>query len=299
LKRGAQTRLGQIGPPIEKTKLWTCIVYWNYGGQPRERYAHIEKEKGHTGNSPAVGGSERASDAACPLQQSRLLPHPWWGKISGEPTFPNLDFHADLHGNSARPGSLLWTKRCGSVVQPRGSRAKQKCKHHVIVRLWYKLVVQTRNLFRTPSKCQGILFKEPNPYAGSRPRDIIGLYRKHCAKEFYLKNPTPLASSARREGRHWEAGVLSRRLVVQVGDARRRLDFASLVCTRSRVSSANKASPPPPPPPPPHTRSRRLRHCRRGGPGQRRRRCGSRWSSQIRFSTCMKSQEDRTFLQGC
>ena len=43
--------------------------------------------------------------------------------------------------------------------------------------------------------------------------------------------------STRREGRHREAGVLSRRLVVQVGDARRRLDFASLVCTRSRVSS--------------------------------------------------------------
>jgi len=36
---------------------------------------------------------------------------------------------------------------------------------------------------------------------------------------------------------HREAGVLSRRLVVEVGDARRRLDFASLVCTRLRVSN--------------------------------------------------------------
>ena len=35
--------------------------------------------------------------------------------------------------------------------------------------------------------CQGILFKEPNPYAGSRPRDIIGLYRKHSrALDFVL-----------------------------------------------------------------------------------------------------------------
>jgi len=46
-----------------------------------------------------------------------------------------------------------------------------------------------------------------------------------------------LASCPGREGRHREAGVLSRRLVVEVGDARRRLDFASLVCTRSCVSN--------------------------------------------------------------
>ena len=44
------------------------------------------------------------------------------------------------------------------------------------------------------------------------------------------------SSSTRREGRHREAGVLSRQPVVSVGDARRRLDFASLVCTRLRVS---------------------------------------------------------------
>ena len=36
---------------------------------------------------------------------------------------------------------------------------------------------------------------------------------------------------------------MSRRPVALVGDARRRLDFASLVCTRSRVSFANEAPP--------------------------------------------------------
>jgi hypothetical protein len=33
--------------------------------------------------------------------------------------------------------------------------------------------------------------------------------------------------------------------------ARRRLDFASLVCARLRVYNRNEAPPPPPPPPPP------------------------------------------------
>ena len=32
-------------------------------------------------------------------------------------------------------------------------------------------------------RCYGILSKEPNPYAGSRPSDIIGLYVKQCAIE--------------------------------------------------------------------------------------------------------------------
>ena len=39
-------------------------------------------------------------------------------------------------------------------------------------------------------RCYGILFKEPNPYAGSRPRDIIGLYikQKYPTTRWYFSN---------------------------------------------------------------------------------------------------------------
>jgi hypothetical protein len=51
--------------------------------------------------------------------------------------------------------------------------------------------------------CQGILFKEPNPYAGSRPSDIIGLYRKHKARN---PNPTARQPNPPRCSRHQVAG---------------------------------------------------------------------------------------------
>jgi len=49
----------------------------------------------------------------------------------------------------------------------------------------------------TKYMCHGILFKEPNPYAGSRPRDIIGLYRKHKTL-----NPNPTARQPISPGAH-------------------------------------------------------------------------------------------------
>jgi hypothetical protein len=51
--------------------------------------------------------------------------------------------------------------------------------------------------------CQGNLFKEPNPYAGSRPRDIIGLYRKHKTLN---PNPTGQQPNSPWCSRHQVAG---------------------------------------------------------------------------------------------
>jgi hypothetical protein len=56
-----------------------------------------------------------------------------------------------------------------------------------------------RDQRKTSALCQGILFKEPNPYTGSRPRDIIGLYRKHKTL-----NPNPTARQP--NSRHQVAG---------------------------------------------------------------------------------------------
>ena len=63
-----------------------------------------------------------------------------------------------------------------------------------------------QRLFTSPIPClgcQGILFKEPNPYTGSRPRDIIGLYRKHKARN---PNPTAQQRNPPRCSRHQVAG---------------------------------------------------------------------------------------------
>ena len=77
----------------------------------------------------------------------------------------------------------------------------------------------------------GILFEEPNP-TGSRPRDLIGLYRQHTKP-----HPPNTQGRARREHGGEQGHVLKHRVASNSITGRARSTRTISVCKGSRMSS--------------------------------------------------------------